>query len=189
MGAMGLALQQYEHATSCTRPNPSDPCIRELPGAISAPGRSQNNSWCGGGPAGACHEETDYSIVVTQQGSGARVEVWDAQRHPDLRVGDPVVLEQWKGRYIAVTDQGHRVEVNDWNPGFLNWALAITFGSIAIAGVLWRVGLFSLDEHARGRRAVLRSTVCVAFVMGLGTIAWNVLLLGLSAPLFYLRWW
>jgi hypothetical protein len=50
-------------------------------------------------------------------------------------------------------------------------------------------GLIGLEEHPRGRRAVLRSTVGVAFVMGAGTIAWIVLLLGLSAPLFYLRWW
>ncbi|MDQ1289985.1 MAG: hypothetical protein QG622_3551 [Actinomycetota bacterium] len=186
MGAMGLALHQYEHASSCTAENPSSPCVRQLTGLISAPGRSKNNSWCN--PGGACVEEIDYSIVVTLQ-AGSRAEVWDTQSHPDFRVGDHVVLQQWKGRYISITGHGHRVEVNGWNPGFLIWALMITFGSTAVAGVLWRVGLLSFKEHSRGVRAVLRTIVAWTLLVVVGTIGSIVLGQGLSAPLFYFRWW
>ncbi|HET9653846.1 MAG TPA: hypothetical protein VFP72_00695 [Kineosporiaceae bacterium] len=181
--AMGLAAHQFQRASSCAAPVPSRPCVASLPGVVSAPGRTRERSGYNG------TSDTLYSIVVSLEGSGQRVEVWSYQPHPGFRVGDAAVVERWKGRFIAVADQGHRVEVDDWNPRVLRVMLWILYGSVVVAAVLWRLRLLGLGEHPRGLRAVSSSVFGWMFFVVACVLGSTVLGLALSAPQVYLCWW
>lgn len=183
MTAMSLALYQFDHATSCTVANPSHPCIRSLQGTITAPGWSEDIPGYNGDIT------TKYYFVATLRESGRRVDVWSFQPQPHLRVGDAVVLERWKGHYITVTSRSHRVEVNGWEPQVLTWLLVLLYGSAAVAALLRRAGLLSLDEHPRGRLSMLRSILGWTFLTSAAALTCITIPWALSAPQLYLRWW
>ena len=69
MVAMGLALLQFQQASSCAALVPSHPCVASLRGVVSAPSRTQERSGFRGS------RYTVYSIVVTVRESGQRVEI------------------------------------------------------------------------------------------------------------------
>lgn len=181
--AMGLTLHQFSRATTCAVARPSDPCVHSLQGTISRPGWTENVSGYNG------NDTTRYHHVVVLGDTGRRVEFWTFRPRPDLRVGDTVTLEQWKGHVITVGGHGRRTGADGWKPEPLGWMLAVLYASTAVAAGLWRVGLLSLDEHPRGRLGRLRSVLgwlvlTITTILAIITISW-----GLSAPGLYLYWW
>ena len=185
---MAINLVRFEHAVSCGS-GAARNCIDVSMGAITSPGRQVDNSWCGTGPAGGCHDRVDHSIVVTPAGSVREVELWDTQEHPDFILGDTVKLERWRGQYIAVTDNGHRVEVNDWHPRRLEILLVVASVSAIVMALLWRFRVVSLNDRAKGFKAKLR--LAAGVLVGIyGSVLLLVVLwvaVPSSSPLLYLR--
>lgn len=131
----------------------------------------------------------DYVLTITLRETGQRVEVWRGQPRPVFQVGEAVALHRWKGRDIAVAGNDHHVDVNAWNPEVDTALLVIMCGSTVAAGLLRMVGLISLDEHPRGRVAVLRSAlglIWMVAVVSTGSVLFGT---ALAEPGVYLSWW
>ena len=185
---MAINLVWFERAGVCSSAS-SRNCIHVSMGTITSPGRQEDNSWCGTGPAGGCHDRVDHSIVVTPEGSTHEVELWDTQEHPDFVVGDTVKLERWHGQYIAVTAGDNRVEVNDWNPQLLKTLLILAPVSALLITLLWRFKVISLDEGLKGLKARLKSALGLLVLMygSVFLIFFFWVAVPVSSPLLYLR--
>jgi len=199
---IALNLIRFERSSTCESAASAD-CVLVSPAVITSPSRHVRTTSCGTGPAsGGCHDRDDYSIAVTPAGSTTEVELWDTRQHPDFRVGDSVRLELWHGHYIAVTDGGHRLEVNDWKPRLLEWILAVTAASALIAGLLWRLGLLGIisspakrppvgleGAKATATKAKLRAALSVIALVYWVLLAITLLYVAVpaSSPLLYLR--
>ena len=175
--AMAINLVRFERAAICES-GISRNCIQVSMGTITSPGRQVDNSWCGTGPGGACVDRVDYSIVVTPEGATREVELWDTREHPDFALGDAVRLERWHGQYIAVTDGGHRIEVNDWNPRLLAVLLLLAPISALVIAPLWR---FKVIARVRGLG------VLVLVYGGVYLLLLCYIAVPASSPLLYLR--
>jgi len=174
---MAVNLVRFERAGICAS-GPSRSCVQVSTGVITSPGRRVDNSWCGTGPGGACVDRVDYSIVVTPGGATREVELWDTREHPDFALGDAVRLERWHGQYIAVTDGGHRIEVNDWSPRLLAVLLILAPISALVIASLWR---FKVIARVRGL------SVLVLVYGGVYLLFLCYIAVPASSPLLYLR--
>lgn len=185
---MSINLMRYELAAFCGSDSSRD-CIHVSTGKITSPGRQVDNSWCGTGPAGVCHDRVDHSIVITPDGSAHEVELWDTQEHADFILGDTVKLERWRGQYIAVTDGDQRVEVNDWNPRLLEILLILASTSAIVITLLWRFKAISLKEGPQGLKARLKSALGILVLTYASSLSLILLYVAVpaSSPLLYLR--